>query len=137
MWLCAPLFSVLFLCWVIAVMKWTEDKGHHWEEAKMTEPGDWLAQPTVTRLTNGTLLGFHRDRQGMYLYSTMSNDEGRTWTKPKKTRVPNNNSGIQVTTLKSGAFFFERVRIFHWIAAILHHMMSERGFLYCDTQCLF
>mmetsp|Transcript_19130 Transcript_19130/g.36609 ORF Transcript_19130/g.36609 Transcript_19130/m.36609 type:complete len:447 (+) Transcript_19130:316-1656(+) len=85
-----------------SVMKWTEDKGHHWEEAKMTEPGDWLAQPTVTRLTNGTLLGFHRDRQGMYLYSTMSNDEGRTWTKPKKTRVPNNNSGIQVTTLKSG-----------------------------------
>ena len=95
--------ALLLSCGGRAVLKWTEDKGTTWMEAPMTEPGEWRAQPTVTRLKNGHLFGFHRDREGMYLYSTTSTDDGKTWTKAKRSKLPNNNSGIQVTTLKSGA----------------------------------
>mmetsp|Transcript_14993 Transcript_14993/g.25388 ORF Transcript_14993/g.25388 Transcript_14993/m.25388 type:complete len:450 (+) Transcript_14993:226-1575(+) len=85
-----------------SVMKSSADQGATWQEAKMTEMGDWLAQPTVTWLKDGTLFGLHRDRQAKYLYSTTSTDEGRTWSKAKATKLPNNNSGIQVTTTTAG-----------------------------------
>ena len=87
---------------MLTVLKWTEDKGQTWDESRMSEPGEYRAQPTVTRLQNDELFGFHRDREGMNLYSTTSTDDGKTWTKAKRSKLPNNNSGIQVTTLRSG-----------------------------------
>eukprot|EP00899_Mesostigma_viride_P015828 jgi/Mesvir1/24246/Mv10950-RA.1 len=76
-----------------------------WEEYIMTRPGDMLAQPTVVQARNGDfkdLVAFFRSRLGDYIYSSRSDDEGKTWSRPARTVLPNNNSGIQAALLSSG-----------------------------------
>ena len=46
---------------------------------------------------------FYRDRRGTTIYRNYSWDDGMSWTAPRATALPNNNSGIQVCALKSGA----------------------------------
>ena len=47
-------------------------------------------------------MSFFRDRRAQYIYRATSSDDGVTWSKPTKTKLPNNNSGIQATVLMSG-----------------------------------
>ena len=73
------------------------------EEAVMASPGEWLAQPAVVRLANGTLRAFFRDRAGKWIYVKDSHDDGRTWpARATRTRLPNNQSGIAALVLRSG-----------------------------------
>ena len=77
---------------------------------------DSLVQPSVVRLTprnNDTLLCFFRDRQSRHIYSSTSTDEGRTWTSPKPTALPNNNAGIEAFQLASGAtaIVFDKTKV--------------------------
>lgn len=52
---------------------------------------------------SGNLLAFFRDRKGKWIYTSTSTDDGRTWPKePTQTKLPNNNSGIQVIVLANG-----------------------------------
>ena len=48
------------------------------------------------------LITYFRDRNAEWIYQATSTDEGKTWSKPSKTTLPNNNSGIQATVLQSG-----------------------------------
>ena len=43
-----------------------------------------------------------RDRRAEWIYQATSTDDGEQWSKPSKTTLPNNNSGIQATVLQSG-----------------------------------
>ncbi|XP_045168418.2 uncharacterized protein LOC123531478 isoform X2 [Mercenaria mercenaria] len=65
---------------------------------------DHLVQPSVVRpVKNSTrLVSFFRDRRAEYIYRAVSLTDGVTWTKPTKTTLPNNNSGIEATVLQSG-----------------------------------
>lgn len=48
------------------------------------------------------LSAFFRDRRAESIYRAESPDDGKTWSKPTKTTLPNNNSGIEATVLQSG-----------------------------------
>ncbi|XP_060581481.1 uncharacterized protein LOC132738072 [Ruditapes philippinarum] len=74
-----------------------------WLEHSFTD-SDHLVQPTVVRpVKNSTrLVSFFRDRRAEHIYRAVSLTDGVTWTKPSKTTLPNNNSGIEATTLQSG-----------------------------------
>lgn len=62
-----------------------------------------MAQPSMVRVPSGNLHVFFRDRFAENVRTAMSEDDGLTWTIPKKTALPNNNAGIWATSLKSGA----------------------------------
>lgn len=66
-----------------------------------------MAQPSVVRLLSGPHAGelrvFLRDRFCDSIRMASSTDDGKTWSVPKRTKLPNNNSGIWATALKSGA----------------------------------
>mmetsp|Transcript_46141 Transcript_46141/g.88044 ORF Transcript_46141/g.88044 Transcript_46141/m.88044 type:complete len:492 (+) Transcript_46141:167-1642(+) len=87
-----------------SVMMRTADHGETWEQSTMSSKGQFLAQPSVVRLPDsGNLLAFFRDRKGKWIYTSTSTDDGRTWPKePTQTKLPNNNSGIQVIVLANG-----------------------------------
>ncbi|XP_013386853.1 uncharacterized protein LOC106156237 isoform X2 [Lingula anatina] len=65
---------------------------------------DYLVQPSVVRPVPGkpNLVVFFRDRRAGNIYRATSPDDGKTWTTPTKTTLPNNNSGIEANVLKSG-----------------------------------
>ncbi|XP_061179561.1 uncharacterized protein LOC133188197 [Saccostrea echinata] len=67
---------------------------------------NYLVQPSVIRPKKGDLrlVAFFRDRRAQYIYKADSSDDGKTWSKPTKTTLPNNNSGIEATVLSSGNF---------------------------------
>jgi alpha-L-rhamnosidase len=81
----------------------SEDFGHSWElvgdlgkEAEVR-----ILQPTVVQLSDSTLLAFMRSQEN-YIFESRSNDLGRTWSKANATKLPNNNSGIDMVRLSSG-----------------------------------
>jgi len=56
----------------------------------------------VERLDDGTLLALYRSRWADHIYESRSNDNGRSWSAPVPTVLPNNNSSIQFTRLSNG-----------------------------------
>lgn len=58
----------------------------------------------------GTLVQFFRSRLADFVYRSVSDDNGLTWTAPQPTDLPNNNSSIQALRLVSGrlALIFNR-----------------------------
>ena len=47
------------------------------------------------RLASGRLLVFYRSRGADAIYQAHSDDDGASWSAPRRTALPNNNSGIQ------------------------------------------
>jgi len=43
-----------------------------------------------------------RNHEAQWIYQATSTDKHGKWTSPGKTKLPNNNSGIQATILASG-----------------------------------
>eukprot|EP00242_Pyramimonas_sp_CCMP2087_P009733 CAMPEP_0198220674 /NCGR_PEP_ID=MMETSP1445-20131203/80185_1 /TAXON_ID=36898 /ORGANISM="Pyramimonas sp., Strain CCMP2087" /LENGTH=524 /DNA_ID=CAMNT_0043898539 /DNA_START=112 /DNA_END=1682 /DNA_ORIENTATION=+ len=82
----------------------TSNHGTTWHQSLMSTKGQFLAQPTVVRLNKSHhLLAFFRDRKGQWIFTSLSTDEGATWPLTHtKTRLPNNNSGIQAAVLANG-----------------------------------
>lgn len=74
-----------------------------WEEVEYKD-SEYLVQPSVIRPIAGVkyLMTYFRDRRAEWIYQATSSDEGENWSKPNKTTLPNNNSGIQATVLRSG-----------------------------------
>ena len=47
------------------------------------------------------LMTYFRDRRAEWIYQATSTDDGEQWSKPSKTTLLNDNSGIQATVLQS------------------------------------
>jgi predicted neuraminidase len=56
-------------------------------------------QPTILSLGSGQVKSIGRSRQNK-IFETISNDNGKTWTKLSLGNLPNNNSGLDAVTLK-------------------------------------
>lgn len=93
----------------------SEDEGAGWKEYDL--PGtDHLVQLTTVRRVDGSLLGLLRSRAADRVHAVVSTDAGRTWSRPVPTELPNNNSAVQLTRLRSGA-----------LALVYNHASLERG----------
>ncbi|SEK18363.1 sialidase family protein [Pacificibacter marinus] len=57
---------------------------------------------TPVPLNDGNMAAFYRRRQSDWVHRSESTDDGRTWSTPQPTDVPNNNSSIGVCTLADG-----------------------------------
>jgi predicted neuraminidase len=81
----------------------TNDWGKTWRKVGPISDGKTLnaIQPSVLIHKNGKLQLLARSRDRAVVES-WSSDEGETWTKPAKSTLPNNNSGTDAVTLKSG-----------------------------------
>jgi predicted neuraminidase len=80
----------------------SEDAGHTWTEYLIPNSGGRV-QASVLELDPGRLIAFFRSRPADNIYVSHSADYGRTWSKPERTMLPNNNSSIQAIKLASGA----------------------------------
>ncbi|QHZ45637.1 sialidase family protein [Bacillus sp. NSP9.1] len=102
----------VFYCITLPGVKWTgnrdisavkisSDKGKSWEEVKV--PGSTgCVHMNIEKLHDGTLLALFRSRFADSIYVSRSSDNGRTWSEPEPTELPNNNSSIQFTALQDG-----------------------------------
>lgn len=80
----------------------SEDAGRTWAEFPVPDSGGRI-QPSVLELDGGRLVAFFRSRAADAIYVSRSADYGRTWARPERTMLPNNNSSIQAVKLASGA----------------------------------
>lgn len=66
--------------------------------------GRGVIQPALWQEMNGRLHMYMRSTEG-YLYSSISEDDGRTWTDPVATALYNNNSGFDLIRTPGGRLF--------------------------------
>jgi predicted neuraminidase len=83
-----------------SVVKISRDQGKTWKECKIPH-SEGLVQPSVVRITGERYLMFLRSRYADWIYESISHN-GCTWTIPKPTKLPNNNSSIQAVRLTDG-----------------------------------
>jgi predicted neuraminidase len=76
------------------------DNGKSWFEVAVPN-STGCVHMSIVKGTRG-LLAFFRSRWADNVYSSRSGDNGRTWSTPEPTTLPNNNSSIQVTRLRNG-----------------------------------
>ena len=74
------------------------DDGHSWSSTEV---------PASTGCVHMNILGncqiaFYRRRQADYIFRSISEDNGLTWSEPQPTNLPNNNSSIQARLLRDG-----------------------------------
>jgi predicted neuraminidase len=79
----------------------TSDGGKNWKECKVPQ-SNGIVQPSVVNLTLGRFLALFRSRYADFIYQSTSHD-GCDWTVPTATRLPNNNSSIQMARLRNGS----------------------------------
>ena len=84
-----------------SVMAISKDKGKSWNEYPIPHT-QGLVQPSVVRLSDKRLLAYFRSRFADWIYQSISQDDGQSWSSPQKTALPNNNSSFQLTRLKNG-----------------------------------
>lgn len=82
-------------------VKISEDKGKTWRDVDVPESLGCVHM-SIAPLKNGSLIAVYRSRWADNIYQSYSHDNGETWTEPKATALPNNNSSIQVTALNNG-----------------------------------
>jgi predicted neuraminidase len=83
--------------------EWTPDRGASWEKTPPINDGrDFgIIQPALLRTGTTGVTALMRSTKGR-IYFSISGDQGRTWTPPAPTDLPNPNSGIDALTLKDG-----------------------------------
>lgn len=79
----------------------SDDAGKTWRRVDMPR-SNGRVHANVVELENGNLVAFMRSRAADNIYISRSNDYGDTWTEPKPTVLPNNNSSISAVKLQSG-----------------------------------
>ncbi len=85
----------------------SDDDGLAWERTEYFAQPKYhglnvgLIQPTLWESAPGTVHCFMRSNAGA-IYRSDSGDYGKTWSKPRRTRLPNNNSGIDCARDDSG-----------------------------------
>ena len=84
-----------------SVFQLSDDQGKTWRMVEMPNSRGRV-HPTVVELDNGHLVAFMRSREADNVYRSESLDWGETWSEPKSTPLPNNNSSISAIRTKSG-----------------------------------
>jgi predicted neuraminidase len=79
----------------------SSDQGRSWTEVAVPE-STGCVHMNIVKADGGKLLGFFRSRWADNIYRSVSTDNGRRWSTPRPTPLPNNNSSIQVTRLAGG-----------------------------------
>jgi predicted neuraminidase len=81
----------------------TVDHGKTWQYIDVPQPesGPPAIQPSILRLGGDRLIAVGRTRSKK-IFSTTSNDLGRTWSELKLLDLPNPNSGTDASTLRDG-----------------------------------
>ncbi|NGN67727.1 exo-alpha-sialidase [Streptomyces sp. A7024] len=79
----------------------SEDGGASWREHDVPD-SDHLVQMSAVQRDGDGLYAFFRSRAADRIHAAESYDRGRTWSPPRKTELPNNNSAVQLTRLASG-----------------------------------
>ncbi|GFM69416.1 glycosyl hydrolase [Pseudomonas cichorii] len=82
----------------ISAVMISSDQGVTWSRHDVPD-STGCVHMNVHQLPDGSLLGLFRSRWADFIYSTRSNDRGRTWSAPTPTELPNNNSSIQFVRL--------------------------------------
>ena len=83
------------------VFQISDDEGKTWRTVEM--PGSQgRVHANVVELEEGHLAAFMRSRDADRIYRSESLDFGETWSVPKPTPLPNNNSSISAVKLRSG-----------------------------------
>jgi predicted neuraminidase len=83
------------------VLKLSTDRGDSWSTVEVPDAVGQV-QMSVVELSPGELVGYFRSRAADRIHRSVSKDNGRTWTSPERTTLPNNNSAIQVLRLSDG-----------------------------------
>ncbi len=83
-----------------SAIKISGDSGKTWRECPIPESSG-LVQPNVIKIETKSYVAFFRSRFADWIYRSTSSD-GCHWEAPTPTQLPNNNSSMQATRLKSG-----------------------------------
>ncbi|MDO5546440.1 MAG: sialidase family protein [Eubacteriales bacterium] len=79
----------------------SDDQGKTWKMVMMPK-SNGRVHATVVELDDGHLVAFMRSREADFIYRSESHDWGDTWSEPKPTVLPNNNSSISAIRTQSG-----------------------------------
>lgn len=79
----------------------SDDQGKTWRMVMMPK-SNGRVHATVVELDNGHLVAFMRSRKADFIYRSESFDFGDSWSEPKPTVLPNNNSSISAIRTQSG-----------------------------------
>lgn len=79
----------------------SSDGGQSWTEHPVPDSVGCVHM-NIVPLADGRLAAFYRSRWADHVYRSVSEDDGRSWSAPQPTELPNNNSSIQVTALADG-----------------------------------
>jgi predicted neuraminidase len=102
----------VFRCIGIPGQRWTgdadtagvlisDDAGAHWT---MTDVPDSIGavHMNIVKLGGSKLAAFYRHRFSEAVQRSTSDDDGRSWSAPEATNLPNNNSSVQAIRLRDG-----------------------------------
>ncbi|KRF06831.1 hypothetical protein ASG89_18445 [Paenibacillus sp. Soil766] len=84
-----------------SVVQISSDQGKTWKEYEV-QGSTHRVQMNVVERIDGTLFAMFRSRQADRIYTSISQDNGRNWTVPVKSELPNNNSSMQFIKLQNG-----------------------------------
>lgn len=79
----------------------SDDQGKNWRRVMMPKSNGHV-HANIVELDRGHLVAFMRHREAYRIHRSESFDWGDTWSKPKPTPLPNNNSSISAIKLQSG-----------------------------------
>lgn len=85
----------------ISAVRISVDQGRTWSEHEVPN-SIGCVHMNIEKLPDGSLLALFRSRWADNVYLSRSNDNGRNWTDPMPTELPNNNSSVQFTRLNNG-----------------------------------
>lgn len=85
----------------ISAVMISTDRGKTWREYAVPDSVGCVHM-NIEKMPDGSLFSLFRSRWADHVYSSRSLDNGRTWTPPQPTELPNNNSSVQFTRLANG-----------------------------------
>ncbi len=79
----------------------THDGGQTWRRVDVPQ-STGCVHMSIVPITHDKMVAFFRRRQADFVYRTETSDGGETWSVPRPTNIPNNNSSIAVQRLLDG-----------------------------------
>lgn len=84
-----------------AALAISRNDGQSWRVVEVPGSGGCVHM-TIVPLEGAQMVAFFRRRQADFVYRSVSEDNGESWSVPQATDVPNNNSSISAIRLKDG-----------------------------------